>query len=454
MRLVHGIRCIEGISYQNPLRIDMGCLPMVAEMNRNGILLDPVRLLELDEKLAAERDALRAEVSALAGRDINPGSGDQVAGFLFDDLGLPTLRQTASRRRPSVDEDTLVYLRDLHPAVNLILDYRGIDKLRGTYVGPLLEGQGPDGRIRTRLSMTVTRTGRLASEDPNLQNIPVRSDHGRMIRSAFVAGKGNRLASIDLSQIEMVVAAHDSQDPVMQEVYHRGEDIHTKTACAIFGLDYGATVALLENAATGFADEEEIQAAAEFRHKKRLPAKTLGFAVLYRTTPAGLQVQILQAGGPLIVEEECARYIERWFSTYAGVRTLMENLEAMAIRYGCVWNMFGRIRPMPAIRSRIRRVRSEAVRQACNHRIQSGAGDILKVGMIRVWELVRDWCQRYPSEIILPLLQIHDELLFELSRPVAEDFSQAVKRELETAVPLDVPVRAEAKVGEDWSELK
>lgn len=453
----HRVRLLDQPSFQNPLLVDMRCLPLVAEMNRNGILIDPGVLLALDGRLAEKAAGIDARVFKAVGHPINLGSGDQVAQLLFDELKIMPLRRTKSGKRAAVDESSLVYLRGSHPIVDLILDHREVVKLRGTYVGPLIEQRGEDGRIRTRLSMTTARTGRLASESPNLQNQPTRTEDGRQIRSAFIVGKGNRLASIDLVQIEMVVAAHDSGDEAMCEVFRKGEDIHVRTACALFDdleLDYDEIAGLLALIKCGQASEDEIAWIEDFRWRRRLPAKSLGFAVLFGILALGLQAQILEAGGPLIGLEECQAYIDRWFAQYPGVQRMMEATAGQAIRYGLVWNMFGRTRPMPAARSAIRRVRAEALRQACNHRIQSGAQDIIKVAMAEILDLTWAWRECWPKEVCLPLLQIHDELLFELSAPIAEDFCQEVKAVMETCVPLDVPVRAEYKIGENWAELK
>lgn len=450
----HRIRLLDQPSFENALLIDMRCLPMVEYMNQAGILIDDLKLMELDESLEIKQAEVLSQIRAIAGRDINPGSGDQIADLLFKTLGLEPIRMTKTRKRAAVDEDSLVYLRPLHPVVDLVLDYREIDKLRGTYIWPLIEKRGPDRRIRTTLSMTMARTGRLSSENPNLQNIPVRTESGRAIRSAFVASPGCVLASIDLAQIEMVVAAHDSEDPTMREVFRLGQDIHIKTACAIFGLVFEVVTKLCELVGLGQATADEAAWLKNFWQTQRLPSKQLGFAVLYGTTPPGLQSQILQVGGPLISVEDCGVYIERWFDTYSGIRTMMEEIVAQAIRYGMTWNMFGRMRLIPGARSAVPRVRAEALRQAGNHPIQSGAGDILKVGMGETWELVTDIQQSFPGEICRPLLQIHDELLFELSHPIADDFCGMTKGIMETCVPLDVPVRAEIKMGDNWRDLK
>jgi DNA polymerase-1 len=409
-------------------------------------------LAGLEARLTEKQAKIQAEIDGLVGRPLYTGSGDKVADFLFRELGLVPGRLTPSQKRPQVGEDALLKLRDQHPVVPLILEWRGVEKLLDTYIRPLPGMRDENGRIHTRLKNTTARTGRLASEEPNLQNQPIQDEDGRLIRSAFCAGPGCVIADLDLSQIEMVVAAHESKDPKMREIFRGGLDIHIKTACALFGLDYEQVQARCAAVKAGTADNGEIAWVKQFWQTKRLPSKTLGFQVLYGCAAQGLQDGIVAAGGPLIPLEDCDRYIAGWFEEYSGVRDWVEAQHQRARRYGMVWDMFGRPRLIPEVHSALQGVRAAGLREAGNHPIQSGAGGILKLGMAETQGLVEMFQSNWPSERCWPLLPVHDELLFELGRPIAEDFCGMAKSIMETAVPLDVPTKAEYGIGENWLE--
>ena len=734
MRLFGGVRFpMSRPSLANVMRLDVGCIPMLVEMRRHGILLDTGVLAGLEARLTEKQARIQAEIDGLVGRPLYTGSGDKVADFLFRELELVPGRLTPSQKRPQVGEDALLKLRDQHPVVPLILEWRGVEKLLDTYIRPLPGMRDENGRIHTRLKNTTARTGRLAcvsgstllqtsrglfrfddyeprsddtvlshtgreckvlrkfykgvdtmyrvcltdgsavectkdhrlftprgwtpvgdlstgekvysvslqevysrwpergagrgalsvqrethcagdgptgrddlshrdaysqnesrsealhrregsavfqeqsrpaepdarengrqapqldrgcerqqgipdavggwgavlhpshkicrnvgdprladtvlsgdashrlestqrrpgqlgsnnpawalgatckahevaqitplgalavwdievdgdhsylaqgllhhnSEEPNLQNQPIQDEDGRLIRSAFCAGPGCVIADLDLSQIEMVVAAHESGDPKMREIFRWGLDIHIKTACALFGLDYEQVQARCAAVKAGSTSENDVAWVKEFWQTKRLPSKTLGFQVLYGCTAQGLQDGIVAAGGPLIPLEDCERYIAGWFEEYSGVRDWVEAQHQRARRYGMVWDMFGRPRLIPEVHSALQGVRAAGLREAGNHPIQSGAGGILKLGMAETQGLVEMFQSNWPSERCWPLLPVHDELLFELGRPIAEDFCGMAKSIMETAVPLDVPTKAEYGIGENWLE--
>ena len=434
----------------NVRRLDLGCLPMIESMNANGILLDTAKLSSISSRLSLESERLDAEIESLVGSRINPESGDQVARLLFDELGLPPSKLTRKQLRYSVDDDVLSSLLAHHPVVKLIADHREAQKLKTTYADALPLLVSPDGRIRTTLKATTARTGRLASENPNCQNIPIRSEWGMEIRKAFVARPGWKLISCDLSQIEMRVAAHESEDPALALVFVDGLDIHTFTAVNLFQLDETGILRLVAGERAGTLNPADAYRLREFKLRHRLPAKTLGFAVLYGVTASGLQIQILAAGGPLIPLDECQRYIDRWFDLYAEVRFWMERQFQHARLHGMVWDFFGRFRLVPEVRSALRGVQNEGLRQAGNHPIQSAAQGILKLAMAEVhYEVL----PRYGADA-LPVLQIHDELLFEAREEIAEDLAQEVKRVMSTVVPLLVPVESSSDVAETWGDLK
>jgi DNA polymerase-1 len=459
VRLYAGVRLLSRPSPANVLRLDLACLPLVTRMNRNGIYLNPTVLSDLEVKLRMRLAELEAEILPWSSEtDFNPGSADQVARLLFDDLKLEVpagAKLTRSRARVSVDDDTLSAMLDQCPVVRSLQDWRESAKLLTTYVLPLPKLRGPDGRIRGRIKNTSTRTGRFSYEDPNLQQIPVRSELGREVRAAFQASRPNTvLASIDLSQIEMVMAAHESQDPTMMGVFWNGEDIHLRTVAAVFGYDYPTLMQQWGRYKDGLLSGGELAAMKGLEQAQRLPLKQAGFGVLYGQLAQGLQLSILSVGGPFIALDTCDRYIEDWFGTYTGVWDWMEHQHERARRYGMVWDIFGRHRPIPGVRSALQGVVNKALRECGNHPIQSGSAGILKLGMAEVDEAVEMYEETYPSEVCLPLLMAHDELLFELSRPIAEEFVELAKGIMENVVPLSVPVRATAKIGRSWKELK
>ena len=434
--------------------LDMACLPWILQANRNGILIDPAVFAQVDKELALDEERIGAEITSLAGYPLNPESGDQVAHLLFDTLGLSYagMRKTPTGDRFSTQDDVLSGLRGQHPLVDLILEHREVTKLRSTYTGTLPLQAGPDSRVRTTFKATTARTGRLASEAPNLQNVSARGKWGPRIRSGFIARPGCKLVSSDLSQIEMRVAAHESGDHNLCKVFHDGLDIHTFTAINLFRLVAEEILGLIAADVAGTLTQFQAKQLKEFKTKYRLPAKTLGFAVLYGVTPKGLQLQILAAGGPLLSIEDCAFYIERWFSVYPEVLVWMELQYGRGRRYGMTWDFFGRHRLVPEVKSVIGRVQGDGLRQAGNHPIQSGAQGIIKVAMYEQLALM-DYFRSY-HEVCDPLLQIHDETIVECGDAIAQDFAAASQAIMATCVPLDVPVLASGDVAENWGLLK
>jgi DNA polymerase-1 len=451
-RLYNGVVRVDAPCPLNVLRIDLGAMPMVEEMNRHGILIDKAKFAALDLALADKELANQDEIEVMTGQRYNPNSGDQVARLLFRELGLESPlgpKMTEKRTRPAVDDDILSSLLPAHPVVRLIVDGRGLTKLRGTYTQKLPAMAWDDGRVRTTFRLNVARTGRAASEDPNLQNVPPS------VRDGFVAPMGRVLGSIDLSQIEMVWSAELSGDATMREVFALGQDLHVRTACALFRLDYTHVSALWQRYKAGELTGVLLNEMRQFETNYRLPAKTLGFAVLYGVTPQGLQAQILSAGGPLWTLAECESYIRLWFGVFGGIEDWMGLQHSQAQRYGMVWTAFGRWRLVSEAMSAVPRVRSAGLRQAGNHPIQGSSGDHLKIGMAEIMPLVRYYRALAPNCTCLPLLQIHDELIFELSPDIATDFLEEAREILVQAVrPMSVPVRASIAIGADWSGLK
>jgi DNA polymerase-1 len=462
MRLIHGIRRIDSPCLVNVRRIDQGCMPMVAEMMRHGMLLDLAHFQRLGVKVDEKMADVEARICRLVGRHINPSSSPQVARLLFGDLGLepPGRPRMTATGQASTDEDALSLIKHLHPAVNLILDHRGYKKLKGTYVEPLPLMIGPDGRLRCEIRLTVARTGRMSATNPNLQTIPVRDELGNQVRYGFVAEEGYELGALDLSQIEMVWAAELSQDPAMLDIFRRGLDMHVKTACGLFrrddgsSYDYDAVMALIQADKAGTLDPATKTWLDDFRRNKRTPAKTLGFGILYGQTAQGLQQNILANGGPFLGLEECDGYIDAWYELYHGVRDWMEVQHRRARQTGMVWTAFGRPRLIPEVKAYSRGTVNQGLRQAGNMPIQGSAGDHLKIAMAGIWLLVQDFQTCYPEERCWPLLPVHDELLFELSPSIRDEFLGMATEAMETSVPLSVPVKCGVAHGRSWGELK
>lgn len=455
-RCFNGVRLLDHPSPANVRRLDLGCMPMVIDMMRNGILIDTGHMAQLAKKVITRKEEIESDIQLLAGWRINPASGDQVAKLLFDEMCLEVpggAPKTPSGKRISTDEAVLSLLVSADPIVPLILDWRELDKLETTYVLPLPLMIWPDGRLRTTIRLTQARTGRMSSEDPNLQNIPIRTDLGNEVRNAFVARSGCKLVSNDLSQIEMLVAAHLSQDQKMLAIFRHGWDVHVKTACSIFRLEYDYITALAKAVKGGTATPEQQVEYAYFVKFHRLPAKTLGFGVLYGQTARGLQTGIASAGGPWWEETQCGEFILAWYEEYGGVAEWMGLQHMRARRYKMVWDMFGRTRAVPEVSSVLGGVINAGLREAGNTPIQGSAGGILKLAMAAAMLIVEHY-RSYPGVVCDPLLPIHDEVITECSNDIAQDYANDMQQVMESAVELSAPVRSSSTIAERWGDLK
>lgn len=416
--------------------IDMAVIPMVERMQTNGILADIPHFQRLGDRMSDMMDEEVRSIWEETGRFINPNSGDQVAPLIFDELGMEPRYLTGSGKRGSTDDKTLEGLRNEHPVMPHILNFREYSKIRDSFAVVLPRMVGADGRIRCVLRVTRVSSGRLAASSPNLMAIPVRSDVGKEVRSGFIAPEGCLLGTCDLDQIEMRVMAHRSGDPTLVDLFTRGEDIHAKTASQMFGIP--------------------VDQVDPMRH--RYPAKRVGFGVITGITGKGLSEQMALAGvtkdnGDPYSEDDCDRLIADWFSIYPGVRDYMEDKRAEARRYGYVRDMWGRIRYLPGIHDPRRWMREEAERQSHSHDIQGSAQGIMKLGMKAAWDGVYPmaWREGVHCE---PLLQVHDELLHEIQEDAAETVLDAVKAAMCSAVDLCVPVKAKSAIGPDWGALE
>ena len=388
---------------------------VLAQMEKNGISLDGELLhnfeLELEEKI----NGLEQEICGLAGSKFNLNSPQQLGKVLFEDLGLPPMKKTKTGY--STDAETLEELRGEHPIIELILEYRQLTKLYSTYVKSLT-AQAYQGKIHTTFQQTVTATGRLSSTDPNLQNIPIRLAEGRKLRKVFKPSQADWLLfSADYSQIELRILAHYSRDPILCESFINGEDVHTRTASEVFGVPL-----------------------AEVTPDMRYKAKAVNFGLMYGLTDFGLSRDLS------IPRKEAKYYITQYFEKYSGVQEYLDKAVRIAKEQGEVRTLYNRLRKVPELSHPNRMTRQFGERIAKNTPIQGSAADIMKIAMLRVSEAL----QGYQARI---LLQVHDELLLEVSREHLSPVAMRVKQAMETCCSLIVPLVVECKAGENWFEM-
>jgi len=398
--------------------VELPLAPLLYEMEKAGLKVDPRVLGDLSSFIGQELHKLTLKVYQLAGREFNIGSPKQV-GEVLAELNINSNRKT-STGRVSTSKAVLEELAQTFELPRLIIDYRELDKLKSVYTDALPQQIASDGRIHCQLNQTVAATGRLSSSDPNLQNIPIRSDLGRRIRKAFVAEKGNKIISADYSQLELRLLAHITQDAVMLEAFQKGEDIHARTARLVFGAQ----------------TDDELKEARRF-------AKIVNFAIAYAIEPWGLSQRVG------ISRQEAKKVIEDYYNTYKGVRRYMEEVPIRAREHGYVRSIYGRIRPLPGIADRNANIRKAAEREAINMPIQGTASDIVKIAMLHVDEQLK----RRALKARL-LMQVHDELLVEVPEKEVDEVASMLKHEMETAVSLDVPLVADVGVGDNWMDAK
>ncbi len=398
--------------------VELPLAPLLYQMERSGLKVDRAVLAELSSYLGQELHKLTVKIYQLAGREFNIGSPKQV-GDVLGELDIVSGRKT-STGRVSTSKAVLEELAQTHELPRLIIEYRELDKLKSVYTDALPDQIAADGRIHCLLNQTVAATGRLSSSDPNLQNIPIRSELGRRIRRAFVAEKGNKIISADYSQLELRLLAHITQDAVMLEAFQKGEDIHARTARLVFGA----------------RTEEELKDARRF-------AKIVNFAIAYAIEPWGLSQRVG------ISRAEAKQVITDYYNTYKGVRRYMEGVPLRAREHGYVRSIYGRIRPLPGINDRNANIRKAAEREAINMPIQGTASDMVKIAMLHVTEEFK----RANLEARL-LMQVHDELLVEAPAGESEQVAGILKREMESAVKLDVPLVVDVGIGNNWMDAK
>ena len=390
----------------------------LARIECRGITLDVAKLREIGHEVGQSLVALEAEIHAMAGGTFNIASNKQLADVLFGKLSLPVIRRT--KTGPSTDADTLEELARLHPVPAKIVEFRALSKLRGTYIDALPALVNPiTGRLHTSFNQAVAATGRLSSSNPNLQNIPIRTELGRRIREAFVPKPGHLLVSADYSQIELRILAHFSQDPAFLEAFRSGQDIHQRTAAEVFGVPPDAVT----------SDQRRI-------------AKAINFGLVFGQSDFGL-AQVLR-----IPRAEARAYIDSYFARYAGVRAYMERSIADAREAASVTTLLGRRRPLPEIRASRAQDRAYAERIARNTPIQGSAADLLKLAMIRVDHAIETGSAPVSGAALL--LTVHDELVFEVPEAGAPDLMRWVKNEMETVYQLAVPLVVDVGAGPTW----
>ena len=402
-------------------KIELPLAEVLAEMERVGVRVDPEALGKLSESMEKEVRRLEKEIWELAGTEFNVNSPIQLAEILFDKLNLGVSPKRGRAKARSTAAEILEELSAKHPVPKKVIEYREVAKLKSTYVDSLPKLIHPEtGRVHTSISQTVAATGRLSSSDPNLQNIPIRTELGRQIRAAFVAEQGKILLSADYSQIELRVMAHFSRDPVLVEAFRNGEDIHARTAQEVFGVGPLAQTA-----------------------EHRRAAKAINFGIIYGLSAFGLAQQIN------VPQKEAASFITAYFARYKGVKAYLDRVLEETRKSGETRTLFGRIRPIPEILSPQMQLRSFAERTALNSPLQGTAADLIKLAMIAIHR--RLGAEKLQSQMIL---QVHDELLFEAPVKEKEALGKLVQEEMEGVYKLEVPLEVEVSIGPNWRDME
>ena len=400
-------------------QIEMPLLKVISRVERNGVLIDQAILAQHSKELTSRLAELELKAHELAGEPFNLSSTKQLQVILFEKQGIKPTKKTPGGA-PSTSEEVLAELALDYPLPKVILEHRGLSKLKSTYTDKLPLMINPvSGRVHTSYHQAVTATGRLSSTDPNLQNIPVRNDEGRRIRQAFVAGKGNRIVAADYSQIELRIMAHLSQDKGLLDAFSQGEDIHRATASEVFGVPLSKV--------TG---------------EQRRSAKAINFGLIYGMSAFGLSRQLNIGAG------EAKKYMDLYFERYPGVLRYMENTRQLAASNGYVETLDGRRLWLPDIKSSNAIRRKAAERAAINAPMQGTAADIIKRAMIAV----DDWLQKQTDDAVRMIMQVHDELVFEIKAEAVDEASKQIRALMEGSMALDVPLLVEVGVGDNWDQ--
>ncbi len=400
--------------------IEMPLVPVLSRIERTGVFIDDMLLSAQSQEIAQRLDELEAKAYELAGKEFNLSSPKQLQAILFDEMKLPVIKKTPSGA-PSTNEEVLQELALDYPLPKLILEYRGLAKLKSTYTDKLPKMINPTtGRVHTSYHQGVTATGRLSSTDPNLQNIPIRNEEGRRIRQAFVAPHGWKILAVDYSQIELRIMAHLSGDQALLDAFREGKDIHAATAAEIIGVDIDSVSS-----------------------EQRRRAKAVNFGLIYGMSAFGLAKQLGIPRG------EAQHYMDTYFERYPGVMQYMEDTRSQASEQGYVETLYGRRLHLPEIKSRNGMRRKAAERAAINAPMQGTAADIIKKAML----LVDEWIEAQTGEPkVRMLMQVHDELVFEVREDALQDVESNIQKLMESAAELDVPLVADAGHGDNWDQ--
>jgi DNA polymerase-1 len=396
----------------------MPLVGVLARIERNGVAIDTEMLAQQSLELTGQIVSLERHAHELAGHSFNLGSPKQIQEILYDRLQLPVLKKTP-KGLPSTDESVLQELAAEYPLPRLILEHRGLSKLKSTYTDRLPEQVDPKtGRIHTSYHQAVAATGRLSSSDPNLQNIPIRNGEGRKIRKAFIAPRGFKLLAADYSQIELRIMAHLSDDAGLLRAFGDGVDVHTATAAEVFGV-----------------------APQQVTHDLRRSAKAINFGLIYGMSSFGLAQQLGLPRG------KAQSYIDLYFERYPGVKAYMDSIRALAREQGYVETLFGRRLYLPDINSRNAAQRQYAERTAINAPMQGTAADIIKRAMIAVDRWLAE--ERVDAKMIM---QVHDELVFEVAEDQLDYCRAKIESIMSYAADLKVPLLVDVGIGDNWDE--
>jgi DNA polymerase-1 len=397
--------------------IEVPLIEVLADMEMEGIKLDIPLMESFSIKMESELGSVEQRIYFIAGEEFNINSPKQLQEILFEKLGLKPVKKTKTGYSTNIE--VLEQLALVHELPKEIIEYRGLSKLKSTYVDALPRLVNPKtGRLHTSFNQTITATGRLSSSDPNLQNIPIRSEWGKEIRKAFIAEPGNLILSSDYSQIELRIFAHLSGDSHLVEVFKNDGDIHTRTASGLFGV-------------------EPEKVSEDMRRK----AKTVNFGIIYGISPYGLSRQL---GIPA---DEAKHYIDTYFAGFSGVKSYIESLIQEASAAGFVSTLFGRKRAIPELQSTNRNTKQFGERLATNTPVQGSAADIIKISMLNIWHRLNK--EKMKTKM---LLQVHDELLFEVPENEKTKAEILVREEMENAVKLSVPLKVDIGIGKNWAE--
>jgi DNA polymerase-1 len=411
---------VEKVDVVRAYEMDLALAPVLFRMEQAGVRIDLGVLDGLSKRFAIELERVGERIFELAGRRFNINSPKQLGEVLFTHLGLPAPASRGKGKAVSTAQDVLEFLAEKHDVPRLVLEYRHLSKLKSTYIDALPLLADADSRVHTTFQAAATATGRLSSINPNLQNIPVRTELGREIRASFTSAPGTQLLSADYSQIELRLLAHFSGDPLLVHAYQNNEDIHTLTASEVFGV------------APETMDKET-----------RNRAKAVNFGIVYGISPFGLAAQLS------IPQSEAKTYIERYFARYAGVQAFIEQTLAETRKSGSVRTLFGRLRPIPDIESRNPNQRGFAERTAINTPLQGTAADLIKLAMIAIDRKLTE--RNLKTRMVL---QVHDELLFEVPANENAEIEKLVRTEMEGVIQLSVPLFADLAFGPNWRDME